>query len=97
MESSTKSRQPPSANSTLFNRSSDNIIDLEFRHPILRETSEKKSERTEQKANGNNGTRRRFADLRKRVSTTTKTSVTETENVTTTRRSSSAHSTHSKR
>ncbi|KAF1751543.1 hypothetical protein GCK72_018097 [Caenorhabditis remanei] len=93
MESSTRSRPPSSANSTLFNRSSDNIIDLEFRHPVLIETSEK----TDQKQNGTNGTRRRFADLRKKVSTTTKTSVTETEKVTTTRRSSSAHSTSSRR
>ncbi|CAL2044797.1 unnamed protein product [Caenorhabditis brenneri] len=94
MESSARSRPPPSPNSTLFNRSSDNIIDLEFRHPILVETSEKSNE---QKVNGSNATRRRFADLRKKVSTTTKTSVTETEKVTTTRRSSSAHSTSSKR
>ncbi|PIC26543.1 hypothetical protein B9Z55_019089 [Caenorhabditis nigoni] len=98
MESSTKPRQPSSANSTLFNRSSDNIIDLEFRHPILVETSEKTADdQKHQQQNGNNGTRRRFADLRKKVSTTTKTSVTETEKVTTARRSSSAHSTSSKR
>ncbi|CAP39726.2 Protein CBG23277 [Caenorhabditis briggsae] len=98
MESSTKPRQPSSANSTLFNRSSDNIIDLEFRHPILVETSENTTDdQKHQQQNGNNGTRRRFADLRKKVSTTTKTSVTETEKVTTTRRSSSAHSTSSKR
>ncbi|CAI2353858.1 unnamed protein product [Caenorhabditis sp. 36 PRJEB53466] len=90
VDRSEKSRQPPLRNSPLFNRSSDNIIDLEFRHPILVETSE-------QKMNNGNGTRRRFADLRKKVSTTTKTSTTETEKVTTTRRSSSAHSTSSKR
>uniref|UniRef100_A0A1I7T5F4 Aminotran_1_2 domain-containing protein n=1 Tax=Caenorhabditis tropicalis TaxID=1561998 RepID=A0A1I7T5F4_9PELO len=94
MESSSRSRSSPSPNSTLFNRSSDNIIDLEFRHPILVETNERNQD---QKANGSNGTRRRFADLRKKVSTTTKTSVTETEKVTTTRRSSSAHSTSSRR
>uniref|UniRef100_A0A8R1HKF0 Aminotran_1_2 domain-containing protein n=1 Tax=Caenorhabditis japonica TaxID=281687 RepID=A0A8R1HKF0_CAEJA len=81
-----------SANSSLFNKSSDNIIDLEFRHPILVETEDSNKATMN---GGNTGTRRRFADLRKRVSTTTKTSMTETEKVTTTRRSSSAHSTSS--
>ncbi|CAI5450906.1 unnamed protein product [Caenorhabditis angaria] len=57
----------------LFNKSSDNIIDLEFTHPHLIETT-----------STSKGTRA-FADLRrKRVSKTTKTETTEHEKVTTT-------------
>ncbi|CAB3398285.1 unnamed protein product [Caenorhabditis bovis] len=65
-----------------FDRRSDNIIDLEFTIPV-----DSESKRLNSNQSGNSTGRRKFADLRKNV--TTRTSVTETEKITTTRRSSS--------